>query len=45
MEKTGVRERFAAGQDTEGRQQEQKLELELGVGPKCEVSLRRPAGV
>ena len=37
--------RCQEGQDTEGRQQEQKLELELGVGPKCEVSLRRPAGV
>lgn len=41
-----MKEIFAAGRDTEGRQQEQKLELELGVGPvKWEVSLRRPAGV
>lgn len=42
----GVREMFAVGRDTEGRQQDKKLELELSVGPaKCEVSLRHPAGV
>lgn len=41
-----MREMFAVGRDTEGRQQDKKLELELSVGPaKCEVSLRHPAGV
>lgn len=37
---------ICSGAGHRGETEEQKLELELGVGPvKWEVSLRRPAGV